>query len=63
MPSLCMLVDWWSFAVKGLWALWDNTHDSVSSAFYFPAILHWMFGSIIISIQRNTRNNVSYCKL
>jgi hypothetical protein len=25
----CVMVGWWSFAVKGFWALWDNIYECV----------------------------------
>jgi hypothetical protein len=25
--SVSCLVGWWSFAVKGFWALWDNIYE------------------------------------
>jgi hypothetical protein len=29
MYPVYIMVGWWSFALKGFWALWDNIYDYV----------------------------------
>jgi hypothetical protein len=43
---ICWLAGWRSFAVKRVWALWDNIYDYVCVFFYiFPCILDEKFTS------------------